>query len=102
MLLAGEAMEMAGEYLPAEIEGEPGEFSFCHITNCINVLDPSKSEWEQCGLGRLLKRPAFRPERFGEESLFKIPEDYGIRSYASSELETPTTENSRPWWSITN
>jgi hypothetical protein len=32
MLLAGEAMEMAGDYLPVEIEGEPGEFAFFHIT----------------------------------------------------------------------
>jgi hypothetical protein len=92
MLLAGEAMEMAGESLPVEIEGETGQFAFFHITNCINVLDPEKSEWEVLGpvkgykslesyTARQLKRPAFRPERFGEESLFKIPEDYGIRSY---------------------
>jgi len=33
-------MEMEGEYLPVEIEGEAGQFAFFHITNCINVLDP--------------------------------------------------------------
>lgn len=81
MLLAGEAMEMAGEYFPVKIEGEPGPFSFFHITNCINVLDPSKSKWEQCGPARLLERPVFRPERFGEESLFKFPEDFGFGCY---------------------
>lgn len=84
-------MEMAGEYLPVEIEGEPGLFQFYHITNCSNVLDPDKSQWHILKASKLNKgnvetlkelvKPAFRTERFGEESLFKIAEDFGTRSY---------------------
>jgi hypothetical protein len=100
MLLAGEAMEMAGEYLPVEIENERGEFKLYHITNCINVLDQEKSQWGTVGPSRLykslegytykeLKRPAFRAERFGEETLFKIPENHGVYSYCLERTGDP-------------
>src|SRR5688572_26086339 len=85
MTLAGEAMESAGEYLPVEIEGEAGDHQLYHITNCINVVDGERSGWHcygPAGEYRELVRPVFKAERFGEESLFKVPEDHGIRSYS--------------------
>ena len=84
MRLAGEAMESAGEYLPVEIEGEAGEYRLYHTTNCINVVDGERSGWHcygPAGEYRELVRPVFKAERFGEESLFKVPENHGIRSY---------------------
>jgi hypothetical protein len=82
MLLAGEPMEMTGEFLPVEIEGEKGEFQLFHVTNCINVLDPKKSRWEMLGgTWKMLEKPAFKPKRLGEETLFKISEDYGVTTY---------------------
>lgn len=81
---AGEALEMAGELLPVSIEGESGEFYIFNCTNCINVLDREKSRWKVFGpMGqfRTLEQPAFYPQRFGEECLFKIAEDGGSVIY---------------------
>lgn len=82
--LVGEPMEMSGEFLPITVEGEKGEYWIYNITNTINVVDVKKSKWEKLGPGpddRMLKRPAFIPSRFGEETIFKIPEDRGTRMY---------------------
>ena len=82
--VAGEALEMSGEFLPIRVEGEKGKFWIYNITNCINVVDTNKTEWQKLGPGpndRMLKKPWFIPTRFGEETIFKIPEDRGARMY---------------------
>lgn len=82
--LAGEPMEMAGEFLPIVVDGDPSQYWIYNITNCINVVDADASEWEELGTGpedRMLERPAFIASRFGEETLFKIPENRGARMY---------------------
>ena len=84
--LAGDAMEMAGELLPVTIKAEAGRFHIFNVTNCVDVIDPKKSEWEDLGmfkgkpLGRILREPVFNPQWLGEAGLFKIPE------HASSEI----------------
>lgn len=82
--LAGEALEMSGELLPVRIEGFKQRYWLYNITNCINVTDLRKSKWKYLGAKRehrILERPAFIPARFGEESIFKIPEDRGAAMY---------------------
>ena len=82
--LAGEAVEMSGEFLPINVEGEKGKYWIYNITNTINVVDEKKSEWQKLRPGpkdRMLKKPAFIPSRFGEETIFKIPENRGARMY---------------------
>jgi hypothetical protein len=82
--IAGEAMEMSGEFLPIRVEGEKGGYWIYNITNTINVVDQKKSEWQKLGPGsgdRMLKKPAFISSRFGDETIFKIPEDRGARMY---------------------
>jgi hypothetical protein len=81
--LAGEAIEIAGELLPIRIEGEKTTLYLLNITECINVVNPKKSQWRDVGgKYKALETPAFRRDRFGEHtSLFKIPDDYGLRIY---------------------
>lgn len=82
--LAGEPLEMSGEFLPIIIDGEKGKYWIYNITNCMSVVDPENSQWEELGPGadeRILERPAFISSRFGEESILKIPEDRGTRMY---------------------
>ena len=81
---AGGAMEMSGEFLPIRVEGEGGKYWIYNITNTINVVDEEGSEWQKLGpepKDRMLKKPAFIPTRFGEETIFKIPQDRGARMY---------------------
>ena len=81
--LAGEPMEMAGELLPIEVEREKIKLYMLNVTECINVLDYEASDWEELLPGtKLLDKPAFLPDRFGEHtSLFKIPEGSGLKIY---------------------
>lgn len=82
--LAAEPLEMSGEFLPIKVEGEKGKFWIYNCTNCINVVDAKKSKWRKFGPGpddRMLERPAFIASRFGEETLFKIPEDRATMLY---------------------
>jgi len=82
--IAGEAMEMAGEFLPIRVEGEKGQYWIYNITNTINVVDHKKSNWQEYGSDpndQILRRPAFVAARFGEETIFKIREDRGARMY---------------------
>lgn len=82
--IAGEAMEMSGEFLPIKVENEKGKYWIYNITNTINVVDQKKSEWQKLGPepeDRMLIKPAFISSRFGEETLFKIREDRGARMY---------------------
>jgi hypothetical protein len=82
--LAASALEPSGQFLPVRVEGEKGKYWIYNITNTINVVDQKKSRWVRLGRGvgaRMLEKPAFKAERFGEESLFKIPEDRGASMY---------------------
>jgi hypothetical protein len=82
--MAGEAMEMAGEFLPIRVEGEKGEYWIYNITNTINVVDHKRSDWQEYGPGpddQILRKPAFIATRFGEETIFTIREDRGARMY---------------------
>jgi hypothetical protein len=82
--IAGGAMEMSGEFLPIRVEDTRGEYWIYNVTNTINVVDEARSEWQKLGPGpedRMLRRPAFISARFGEETIFKIPQDRGARMY---------------------
>ena len=79
--LLGEPLEMAGELLPITIEGESGNFFVYNVTNSKNVFDTEKATWRINGPLRHIVKYAFKAERFGEESLFKIPEDCDIDIY---------------------
>lgn len=82
--LAAEPLEMSGEFLPIKVEGEKGKFWIFNCTNCINVVDAKKSKWRKFGPGpddRMMERPAFFGSRFGEERVFKIPEDRATLVY---------------------
>ena len=90
--LAADALEMSGESFPVEVENEPGPWHLYHVTNCINALDPDRSTWSYEGRNRefrYLDKPAFHPDRFGEESLFKIPEDHGLHTYCLERTGDP-------------
>ena len=82
--VVGGALEMSGELLPLRVENEKGEYWIFNITNTINVVDVENSQWQKLGPGpndRMLKKPAFISSRFGDETIFKIPEDRGARMY---------------------
>lgn len=84
--LAGEPLEMSGEFLPIRIEGKKGEYWIYNVTKCSNVVDVKKSKWRKFGPGpddRMMERPAFFGSRFGEETLFKIPEDRATIIYCA-------------------
>lgn len=82
--LAAGPLEMSGEFLPIKVEGEKGKFWIYNCTNCINVVDAKKSKYWKFGPGpddRQMDRPAFFSSRFGEETIFKIPEDRATLVY---------------------
>ena len=82
--LLGEPLEMSTEVLSVSVEGEAKRFYACHITNSYNAVDKEKSLWRPPGYknGRkMLITPAFIPEKLGDQSLFKIPDDCYTREY---------------------
>jgi hypothetical protein len=90
--IAGEAMEMSGEFLPIKVEGEKGKYWIYNITNTMNVVDVKTSQWQKFGPGpddRMLKKPVFIASRFGEETIFKIREDRGTRMYCVEFTDDP-------------
>lgn len=67
--------EMGGEILPLTFEGV--ELLILNVTEVINCLDHEKCKWHDDGVTRRLNIDAgyhFRPERFSESSLFRLPE----------------------------
>lgn len=91
-IAAGEALEVSGELLPLRIENLKGHFFLHNIVNCLNVLDHTKTIWKRAGVGgrlKLVDKPAFIVERFGEGSLFKIPENGGIQIYCLERTGDP-------------
>src|SRR3954467_15729647 len=77
---------MSGEFLPIQVEGETRKYWIYNVTNSIQVLDAQHSKWERLGpkpTDRILERPAFISSRFGEECIFKIPEDRGASMYCA-------------------
>lgn len=90
--LAAEPLEMSGELLPIRVEGEKGKFWIYNCTNCINAVDAKKSRYWKFGPGpdeRQMDRPAFFASRFGEESVFKIPEDRATLVYCVERTGDP-------------
>lgn len=82
--LAGEALEMSGELLPVKMDGAPEDFYIYNCTNCMNVVDRDRSVWNSLGRKgefKVLQKPAFFGDRFGEETLFKIIEDGAFTNY---------------------
>jgi len=63
--------EMAGELLPLPYKGDL--FTFLNITECIECLDPDRSEWTiyPAGLGKQIRKPFFRADRMCASTLFK-------------------------------
>ena len=73
--LVGEALADDGEFLPVSIEGNSTPHFIYNITSCPPVFDSEKSLWTYFGPKNAYKdlvMPAFRAERFGEESVFKF------------------------------
>ncbi len=90
--LAGEPLEMSGEFLSIRVEGEPGKYWIYNVTNCINVVDIKSSKWRRFGpgaSGRIMEQPAFFASRFGEEVIFKIPEDRATLMYCAERTSDP-------------
>jgi hypothetical protein len=82
--LAAEPLELSGEFLPIKVENDKRSYWIYNVTNSINVVDVKKSKWRKLGPGpndRMMERPAFFGSRFGEESIFKIPEGRGAIMY---------------------
>jgi hypothetical protein len=82
--IAAEPLEMSGEFLPIKVEGEKGKFWIYNCTNCINVVNAKASKYWKFGPGpndRQIDIPAFFASRFGEETIFKIPEDRATLVY---------------------
>jgi len=71
-----------GELLPVAIARESGMFYLHNIDGCLNALDAAKSEWRVVTPDwKTLRKPAFRPEKIGNENLFKLREDFGLKIY---------------------
>lgn len=67
--------EMGGEVLPLTFEGV--ELLILNVTEVVNCLDHEKCKWHDDGGSKRLNTEAgyhFRPERFSESSLFRLPE----------------------------
>lgn len=67
--------EMGGEILPLTFDGV--ELLILNITEVVNCLDHEKCRWHDDGGSKRLNIDAgyhFRPERFSESSLFRLPE----------------------------
>jgi hypothetical protein len=79
---AATPLEMSGQLLPITVEGREGEEFFVYnVTNCINVLDSAACTWENSlptGEKWGIAEYAFFPDRFSENSIFKIPQDVEI------------------------
>jgi hypothetical protein len=68
-----EFLEMAGELLPLPFEGQ--EFEIANILEVVNCINANESIWKTYPSGKkLVRKPAFYPDRFGESSISKIPE----------------------------
>jgi hypothetical protein len=87
--LTSHAMGMSGELLPVNVQGERGTFYIFNCTDCLNVVDHEKSKWRILGgRYRILKTPAFI-DRFGEGTLFKIPEHADSTIYCVERTGNP-------------
>ncbi len=68
-------LEMSGEILPVEIEGE--KFYFLNVMECINALNKEATKYETYLDGTkssIIEKHVFHPQRIGGNPLFKIPE----------------------------
>src|SRR5688572_1890236 len=84
------SLDAVGELLPVSVAREPGAFYLHNIDRCINALDSAKSEWKVVTPDwKTLRRPAFRPEKIGDQSLFKLREDFGLKIYCVERTGNP-------------
>jgi hypothetical protein len=90
--ILAEPLEMCTEALAIAIEGEKAPFYLCHILTTMNAVDREKSDWMSVGgkkSPKMLTRPSFIPERLGEETLFKIPDDCYVGNYCLERTGDP-------------
>lgn len=82
-------LEMAGEILPLPYQGH--EYGILNITDCRDCLDEQKSTWAKMSFGKMLRKPYFAPNLFGESSIFKLPQHPG-RIYCYEASRDPESE----------
>jgi hypothetical protein len=77
--IAATPLEMSGEFLPVIYEGKEKQEHFIYnVTTVLSVLDTKKTKWNGPKSMRDIKEYHFHANRFGEETIFKIPEDVSI------------------------
>jgi hypothetical protein len=83
--LLSDVLRAAGELLPIRIKGETHNYYIFNVTNCIDAVDHNRSQWEviapEIPDRKRLVKPVFVPGRFGEETLFKLSENFGLKIY---------------------
>ena len=85
--------ERCAELLPLPHEGET--LQVVNVTQCINVLDKKRTEWEygpRTGKPIRLVKHVFKPNRFIETPLFKIPETATAHIYTIEGQKDPEDE----------
>lgn len=84
--------EMAGELLEFPFEGE--NLTVLNVVECINALNPDRSEWLLTADGQRAApiRYAFYEKRIGESSIFKIPETRFADVFCAEWEGDPETE----------
>lgn len=88
-------LEDEGEFLPVRINGLTGRFYLYNITHCPSHLDPGKTIWNPDipkGQPGCIRSPAFHADRFGEDCVFKIPEDGASAIYCLERRDVPGHE----------
>jgi len=110
-VLTGPALESAGEFFPVIVEGEDENHYIYNVTNCRDCTHLQKSIWEhdrdepedpkmwedwkirKAKQGyvtfRSMVAPAFDPRKVGKETIFKIPDDWGMEIYCAELTANP-------------
>jgi hypothetical protein len=85
--------EMAGELLPLPYENGEETLTLLHILEYLNCLDHDKCEWRTTAAEKRLypTRYVFHPNRFGESTLFRIPENRAL-AFCYERESDPETE----------
>lgn len=77
------ALEEAGEWLPVRVE-DGKDLVVLNVTQVVNALDKERTHWHRNAKGERMYieftagSHAFHPERFGESSICKIPENNAV------------------------
>jgi hypothetical protein len=86
-------LEMAGELLPLPHDGFT--FWLTNVLECFNCLDAEASQWvlgKTTGARVAIRRYEFFRDRFGESTLFKIPETAAGEVLTVSGMKDPEDE----------